>query len=213
MMSTVSKTIWPEELMRRFSDRAREKRIPPDERATWLLDLGWEIGNTGVKGVRFLLAQIASADDLRLRAILLGAAANVAREPGALHDEVCATALGFLADQRPLIVAEAVDALRWLKHRGARQRVLDLLKHSSPYVVGATLRYVAQLFPKKAAPLLEEALASPEQIVRQNAIDELDYMGHVQALPKIRPLLKDRNKWVRQAARTAVKNLEELEQE
>jgi HEAT repeat protein len=52
-------------------------------------------------------------------------------------------------------------------------------------------------------------LRSKDPIIRQNAIDELDGLGHVLAWPKIRELLTDSDENVRLAAATAVKNLEE----
>jgi HEAT repeat protein len=53
------------------------------------------------------------------------------------------------------------------------------------------------------------ALTSKEPIVRQNAVDELDELNFSQALPAIKRLLRDKDRSVRQAARTAVRNLEE----
>ena len=60
----------------------------------------------------------------------------------------------------------------------------------------------------RAMPLLEKALKAEEPIVRQNAVDELDEMNHRPALEKIKRLLRDPDKDVRQAARTAVAHLE-----
>jgi HEAT repeat protein len=75
-------------------------------------------------------------------------------------------------------------------------------------VVGSALRFFARCDPVRAVPLLEKALKAEEPIVRQNAVDELDEMNHRPALEKIKRLLRDPDKDVRQAARTAVAHLE-----
>ena len=56
--------------------------------------------------------------------------------------------------------------------------------------------------------MLERALHSKEPVVRQNAVDELDEMNYTPALAKIKRLLADPDKDVRQAASTAVAHLE-----
>src|ERR1051325_8874254 len=207
-MPTIAKTNRHEELIRRFTSRAQEMKQPTDERETWLMNLAWQIGGIGPKGIRVLLSTIATADDRRLRAILLGLQANAPDLPLKLQERVSAAALALLSDSRPLIVAEAIDVLAAFGHKNSRSRFIGLLEHPSPYVVGSVLRYLARLFPKRAIPILEEALNSPEPIVRQNAIDELDELSYMDALPKIKRHLKDPDRWVRQAARSAVKNLE-----
>ena len=59
-----------------------------------------------------------------------------------------------------------------------------------------------------AKPLLYDALSSSHPIVRENAIDELDELDCKEALPRIRTLLDDPDKNVRQAAKTAIENLD-----
>jgi len=93
--------------------------------------------------------------------------------------------------------------------KSARPAILNLRDHPSPYVLGAVLRYMRQLFPRAAKSMLVQALKSADPIVRQNGIDELDELGCVEALPTIKRLIRDKDRDVRQAARSAVKNLED----
>lgn len=113
----------------------------------------------------------------------------------------------LLHDSRELIVAAAVDGLAAIKARDLRENILQLLTHPSPYVRGSVLRYMSELFPNEAPPLLIAALKDPHYIVKQNAIDELDDLEYYQALPYIRPLLHNQHEDVLQAAQTAVENL------
>jgi HEAT repeat protein len=113
----------------------------------------------------------------------------------------------FLQDPRELIVAEAVDGLARIKARDLHENILQLLTHPSPYVKGSVLRYMSELFPNEAPPMLIKALKDPHYIVRENAIDELDDLNYYQALPDIRPFLHDEHEHVREAAETAVENL------
>ena len=90
---------------------------------------------------------------------------------------------GFLQDARPGIVAAAVEALNHLKCVDARGEILALLKHSAAEVVGSVLRFMTSRFPKDAVPLLEEALESPQALLRETAADELGELGYTPALP------------------------------
>ena len=182
--------------------------MPDDEKELWLDEAAIHIAKTGPWGVNFLLAFIPYADDLQLRSILLALSFPETKLSTAQRSKVSEIAKTFLGDNRPLIVADAIDALRHLGCRDAIKVVSPLLNHASPYVVGSVLRFFACHAPKKAVPLLEKALKSEEPIIRQNAIDELDHMNYRPALPKIRQLRRDPDKYVRQAARTAVANLE-----
>jgi HEAT repeat protein len=199
------------ELMRCFLDRGCEKEVSLDEWEEWLAEVAIHLAQSGPAGVRFLLAHIPDVDEKRLRAILVGLPFARQKLSARLRAEICKQARNLLGDGRPLIVAEAVDALWLLDCPGAKADVLRLLHHSSPYVAGSVLRFLARLFPEQAVPILEQALEAADPIVRQNAIDELDDLHHVPALPKIKRLVKDTNADVRQAARTAVSNLTEAQ--
>lgn len=180
-----------------------------DDEELWLHEAAVQLAESGPAGVRFLLAGIPSATEWRLKAILLGLSA--VKDPSTrMRKEICEVGKKFLTDDRPLIVAEAVDLLNRLKCTDARDSILSLQRHPSPYVVGSVLRFLARHFPATAVPLLERSLTSRQSVVRQNAIDELDELNSVQSLPAIRRLMRDNNRQVRQAAKTAVKNLEKL---
>jgi HEAT repeat protein len=181
---------------------------PADQQELRLQELAIQIASTGAAGVRFLLSCATNTDEVRLRAILL-AITFVARQLSLnQRARVCELACRLLKDARAMVVAEAVDTLSSLACREASRSVGRLLKHPSPYVVGSALRFFSHLDPEKAVPLLEKALKSNQAIIRQNAIDELDDMDWTPALAKIRQLLRDPDKDVRKAARTAVANLD-----
>lgn len=113
----------------------------------------------------------------------------------------------FLQDSRERVVMCAVDALATIGARDISEEILRLRTYPSPYARASVLRYMSKLFPNEAPPLLIEALKDPHFIVREEAIDQLDDLNYYQALPDIRPFLYDQPADVRQAARTAVKNL------
>jgi HEAT repeat protein len=183
-------------------------KVPKGEYALWLQELAIAIAKAGPEETKWLLAFARYADELRLRAILV-AMTCVAEELSEQQREyLCELARQLLADKRPMVVAEAIDTLRLLGCRRAKDRIAALGRHSSPYVRGSVLRYFARHHSKEAVPLLERALNSKEPVVRQNAVDELDEMNYTPALAKIKRLLEDPDKDVRQAARTAVEHLE-----
>ncbi len=66
---------------------------------------------------------------------------------------------------------------------------------------------MSHLYPGEAVPLLVDALHDDGSIVRENAVDELDWLGAAEALSALRPLTGDPDPHVRQAAETAVANL------
>ncbi len=199
----------PQELMRWFVDPKNAQEVDPEDREMLLEEVAVHLAESGGAGIDFLLANAGAADDLQMRAILLGLSFAGESVPASKQAEIHQAVVGFLQDARPLIVAGAVEALNHLGGKEARAEILALLTHSSPDVVGSVLRFMAHLFPRDAVPILEEALDSPAPLVRENAIDELDELGYTPALAKIKKLLKDKNKDVRQAARAAVKNLED----
>ena len=108
-----------------------------------------------------------------------------------------------------MVVADAIETLSTLDALEVIDRIADLRNYDSPYVVGSVLRFLSRHSPSRARPLLLEALSSDQSIIRQNAVDELDELMDVAALPHLRRLLNDEDKAVRQAAHTAVTNPEE----
>jgi HEAT repeat protein len=197
----------PQELMRWFADPDNVE--DPEDREMLLEEAAVHLAESGVAGIDFLLSSAAAADELQMRAILLGLSFADETAPPPKRAQVLKAVTGFLQDARPMTVAGAVEALNHLGCKEARGEIVALLKHSSSEVVGSVLRFMAHHFPKEAVPLLEDALESPHSLVRENAVDELEELGYTPALPKIKKLLKDKNKDVRQAARAAVKNLED----
>ncbi len=143
------------------------------------------------------------ADEARLRAILFALTEPRLDDP-ILRDKF----ISYLQHESPLIVAEAVDSLRRQGDKAAVDQILGLRQHSSPYVHGSVLRFMAHLHSEKALPLLIEALRNPHFIVRENAADELGQLGAVEAIPHLRPLLNDAHPDVRQAVQTAIEILE-----
>jgi HEAT repeat protein len=117
--------------------------------------------------------------------------------------------LPYLHDDRPLVIAAAIDGLATQREHNSLDEILLLRQHSSPYVRGSVLRFLSVVQTQEAIPVLIEALQDSHYIVRENAIDELDSLGATESIPLIRSLLNDSNLEVQQAAQTAVKNLEE----
>lgn len=155
-----------------------------------------------------------SLDEERLGAIIfaLSYPANDAKNvpiDDSTNTEFRDRLLTLLHDNRPSICAGAIDALTRLDEMSSIDAVLELYQSPSPLVRGAVLRYVARLHPKLAKQYLLESLQDPNYIVRENAIDELDDLDATEAIPYIQPLLMDEHPHVRQAARTAIENLQE----
>jgi hypothetical protein len=183
------------------------------ERDLWLQEVAVKIAKTGHDGLSFLIRRIPTAEPARQRAILLSFSFLPLVVRHERLRELEKILVAFLDSNEPLLVAEAVDTLNSLGCTDMLQQVLSLFKSSSPYVVGSALRYLSQHFPEKGKPLLIESLESSEPIVRQNAIDELDFLRATDALPCIRLLLMDEDKHVREAAQTAITNLENIQNE
>jgi vesicle coat complex subunit len=162
-----------------------------------------QIAERGQAGNDALIGLLSTADDDRLRAIIFALSSHPG-EPMRIRNLL----MDYLRDQRPLIVAEAVDGLAALDARDATEQVLALQDHPSPYVRGGVLRFMARLHPDEARELLIDALSDPDYIVRENAIDELQEIDATDALPSLEPLLHDPHPYVRQAAETAVAGLQ-----
>ncbi len=201
------------ELMAAFgSDERIFRDVPPEERELWLQEVGYKIAReAGERGLDFLMQSAAGADAARLRGILLGVSAGAGDWLARRREKVKEFLLGFLTDPQPSVTAEAIDALRALGFHEAANQLTPLLAHESPYVVGAVLRFLSWHDPEAARPVLVGKLGSPEPIIRENAVDELDDIACVEALPQLRRLLNDEDADVRQAATAAVRHLEALQ--
>jgi HEAT repeat protein len=161
------------------------------------------IARQGERGIAFLEEQLDKEDTARMRAIL-----SALTEPGLEKPLGPERLVPYLADARPEIVAVTVDGLRRQRKADVTERVLGLLHHPSPYVRGSVLRFMAELHPDNALPLLIDALKDEHFIVRENAADELGELGRPEALPHLLSLLADPHPDVQQAAQTAIEILE-----
>lgn len=171
--------------------------------ATYYDDVAQHLRARGQRGTDALLELLPTSDELRAASILLALSSPPA-------DASAITVLrAYLGDTRPRVLMEGIDGLSYLGDRDAHDQIVTLHDHASPYVRGAVLRYLSRLFPDEALPYLRAAIRDPHFVVRESAIDELDELDAVEALEDIRRLLSDPHEDVRQAARTAVANLEE----
>ncbi len=162
------------------------------------------IREQGKSGIDFLLGETERASTDQLRAILFA----LTRQPKMRHPALLNLLRSSLRDERPLIVAEAVDGLWSQGQKSMTYDVLELQHHSSPFVRGSVLRFVSHSAPRCAPLLLIAALKDSDPLVRENAVDELHRLGTTNAIPQLRPLLHDEDADVRQAARTAVEDLQ-----
>ena len=176
----------------------------PDEVDLYYAEVAWVITQQGDEGGKFLLDEVRDADTARLRGIL---SALAFRKFDRL--DLSGLFLSHLSDRRPIIVMEAIDGLSGQEVREALGKVLPLFNHESPYVRGSVLRYMRRLYPNESFALLVTALKDPHNIVRDNAIDELDELNNPEALPFLYLLLDDPHPDTRQAAQTAIKNLKD----
>jgi hypothetical protein len=185
---------------------ARFKMPPPEGEAyaaAYYSEVASLIAKQGERGIAFLEEQLDKEDTARMRAILFALT-----KPGLEKPLGTERLVSYLADARPEIVAATVDGLRRQRKADHTGRVLSLLHHPSPYVRGSVLRFMSELHPDNALPLLFAALSDEHFIVRENAADELGELGRPEALPHLRSLLADPDPDVRQAAQTAIEILE-----
>lgn len=190
------------ELIQRF----REAPSDAEDAALSLGELTIRIQGYGEPGLSFLLDERAAIeqDEARLRAVLLGLT-HERRDDATVRSLL----LGYLDDARPLIVMDVIDGLRYELVYEAREQVIALAQHPSPYVRGVAVHYMAGLFPDEATELLLIALSDEHFIVRESAIDAIDDEGLVELLPAVRPLLDDAHPHVRGAAQWALMDYDE----
>lgn len=154
----------------------------------------------------YLLQHIHTYTGPRLRGAIFGLGLSSNRDQGQR-----AVLVSFLAHVDPMVVAEAIDALRHSKSNSEWQSVVSLVHHESPFVRGAVLRYASYALPiDQSFPLLISALSDGHYVVRENAIDELAELGDKRAAKVIMPLLGDPVADVQQAATTALNTLARL---
>ncbi len=173
-----------------------------EDPSIYYLELTILIKNQGDAGIDYLYRAIDKADVQRVRGIIFALT-----DSSLEREKLLSLLLKYLENQHSLISAEAIDGLRRLEEKNAINQVLAMLGHSSPYIRGSVLRFVAKLHPDKALPILLDKLKDPHYIVRENAVDELDELGIPSLVTYLEPLLLDNHPDVKQAAQTAILNL------
>jgi hypothetical protein len=169
-------------------------------------ELAFQIAKRGRAGIRFLRDGLETWNAPRLVGTI-----------GALSRPLCRDSqfrtflYGRLSDRRPLIVMEAIDALRFRRDHRALEQVSALLRRPSAYVRAAVLRYLRRHDSLNVFPILVKALHDRSHIVRAQAADSLDELGNKEAISHLSPLLSDRHPHVRQAAGTAIENLRDYD--
>jgi HEAT repeat protein len=170
--------------------------IAGDDAIAYYDELAYKICDQS--GTDFLMQEVAQADTPRLAAIL-------AHSPA--HPQL--QSIAYLQDDRPLIVARAIDRLQ-AERADVLEKVLSLKSHPSALVRSSVLRFVSKQAPQSAPPLLIDALQDPDYLVRMSAVDQLDELPYVKAIPYIQPLVSDPHHYVREAAVSAIENLSSL---
>jgi len=178
--------------------------------ASYYEEVTTEISQHRPEGLDWLLDALgyfpyANEDGVRTRAILL--AVTQTDLTGADRFRVEYLLPQYLHDPRPLVVAEAIDGLWRQNIPLALAKVLALQGDASPDIRASALRYLSHIYPDEARQCLLIALNDKDPIVRETAIDELDWLGDAEAVPSISSLLEDPNPDVHEAAETAVANL------
>lgn len=201
-------------LVQLFESKDLPESVDPEESSLWYEEIAVKIiEEHGEQGLDYLLSSMPKWDERRLRGVLLSLCFLPVDTLNQKHAMLVDLLLSYLHDSRPLIIASAIRTLRHLDCHDALVPVLPFVNHSSPFVQGAALHFLSKCDFSIARPLLFAALESPSPIVRQIAIDELDESVCVDAIPKIRELLSDKNPDVRLAAQTAIENLIEIRKE
>jgi HEAT repeat protein len=190
-----------------FQADPRRHHIAAEEAGLFLQETAVQIARHGREGAAFLLDQVRQVEADRLRAILLSFAFVGEETLRPVLDRVRTALVAALASADAGVVAQAVDTANQLGLLDLADAIKPLAEHESPFVVGSVLRFLSEHFPAQARPILIRALQSPEPIVRQNAIDELDDLECKEALPSIVGLLNDPDADVREAAQWAARHL------
>ncbi|NET65118.1 MAG: HEAT repeat domain-containing protein [Moorea sp. SIO1G6] len=161
-------------------ERFQKQPLEGEDASIYYSEIALLISQQGEQGFEYLYESINSADQERLRGIIVALTESQTKT-----EKLRKLLIRYLDDQRPMIVAEAIDGLSKLEEKHAIDHVLVMLDHSSPYVRGSVLRFLARLYPEQALPQLLDKLKDPHFIVRENAVDELDELG----IPTVVPCL------------------------
>lgn len=162
------------------------------------------IRQQGEEGETFLLQEMEKVDSEHLRAIIFALT-----EPKLESPILQARLLSYLGDERPLIVAEAIDGLRQQGETGAKDAVLALSGHPSAYVRNNVILYIGSMIAaEEALTLLKPFLTDTDAGVRETAVEEISHLGQPDAIEYLIPLLRDIDRYVRDAAEEAIEALE-----
>ena len=156
----------------------------------------------------YLLENIDSMDRFRKRSSIFGLG-NSKQKTTSILDKI----KSYLTAENPLLVADAIDALKQLKEKELWNEIKSYLDHESPYVRGAVMRFAHFALGEKAFDFLVSCLSDEHPIGIQNAIDKLDDIGNPAAIKHIKPFMNHENKDVRDVASYAVECLEDLARE
>ena len=180
---------------------------PPtqEEENLWYSEVAYAIRDFGDPGSAFLLKQLDSRDNSRLAEAIEALCWQPSRGEATplssdQQHQLGTHLLSYLDHPHPIVVMRTIVGLASLKETGVKDRVLALKQHASPYVRGGVLMYLTRIFPSEAFGPLCEALSDESYIVRMSAIDELEDLTATEAIPLIRPLLRDPHPDVREAA-------------
>lgn len=176
--------------------------LSPQHPARFYEEVARVIALRGDEGRAFLRGTLSSADSWRLPGLFNVLTQYFENDPVVYHHLVA-----HLRSTDPQIVCAAVDALTHLREGGVVSTIKALGSHDSPQVRAAVLSYMGDVYPEDAFPILVAALADPHPVVRHFAIDELDMLNAVEAIPHLRNLETDPDENVRRAAAAALKNL------
>lgn len=187
------------ELMLLFEKKV-ELNIGELEWDLYFTEVACVIARHGEDGILFLLQQLKMVNDNTRTCAILESLVNIKSksfDPEALFAK-------YLSNNDPQIKRIAIDGLTFNRSRDAREKVMNEAKSEDPCVMGAFLRYMAELYLEESKPYLVDALRSKEFIVRESAIDIIDELNLKELIPLVIPLLQDCHPHVREAAQWAI---------
>lgn len=171
--------------------------------ASYYDELAFLIVNKGRNGRLFLNEQISKTNNSnKLESILVHLSSKENPIPLNIF-------LEHLKHEFFPVISGAIEGLIIQEEIKAKNEVVKLRFHESAYVRSSVLRFMSKLYPQEAPSLLIEALQDRHEIVRQSAIDEIDELQMTDAILTLRAFLNDSSPDVRQAAETAIENLED----
>lgn len=175
-------------------------------------DIAMTITNYGIEGFRSLAEEYKTSRSLTRKDASLTAlwSSNIPETP-----EFLDLFLDALGSSEAELITIAIHYLRQTRHSEYLDRVLIFRAHPDGWVRGAVINFIGELFPRASIPMLIEAISDPHFVPREIAVDVMDEMEMEDEekrqlfLPYFQVLLNDEHPDVRQAAETAIANLED----